>query len=130
MHKSKDPLILVEVHSLVGDIYMAQNNFSLAISSYEKVFVCKYDFLSKHYTNLAEAYYEEGEYKKSIKILKNALRKNVNILTLQEKIVDLSIREGNFSLALSLIDKMMKTHVDKARLYEYRALIMKEQGRV
>jgi len=127
---AKNTEVLVHAYTLSGDILMNQKEFYKAQVSYSNVLKQDYAFKSAHYVNLAEACYQEGAYKKSIKVLKDAFHKNVDKLVLQEKIVELSIEEGNFSLALNLIDKMMHTEVNKAKLYEYRALIMKEQGRV
>jgi len=117
-------------YQLLGDIYMDKGEASMALDMYKKVFDSHGAYEQQHYVKIADAYYELGEFKNSIKILKLGLSTMIKKEMIQEKIVDISMQEGHYTLALSVLDKMIIEDKTKARLYYKRAQIFKEQGKL
>ena len=120
----------IQAYQYLGDIYMSQNEAELALNAYKKIFNKNVPYEEEYYMKMADAYYSLGEFKNSIKVLKLGLSTMIKKEKIQEKMVDISMLEGNFTLALSVLDKMIADDSTKARLYYKRARIFKEQGKI
>ena len=83
-----------------------------------------------HYIKTADAYYELGNFRSSIKILKMGLSAMIEKKLIREKIVDISMNEGLYTLSLSMLNEMIKHNANSTKLYYKRAKILKEQGKI
>lgn len=126
---SKDENLIVQANFLLADAYVANERYEDAAVQYESMKDTKAKFREEYYIGLSEVYYRLGDYKKSIKLLKGAMTTDLKKDLLQRKIVELSMEEGNYSLAMSMIDHMLIKDIHNAELYYMRARILQEQGK-
>ena len=127
---SKDKTIRMRAHFLLGDIYRAMDNQKEALLYYEKVLHTNLSHEQVHYLRLADSYYELGDFRRSINVLKTGMNTMIEKDLLRQKIVDISMEEGNYSLALSVLDEMIEEDKNNTQLYYKRASIFKEQGKL
>lgn len=127
---SKKKEIHAHAYLLLGDIYIDEGNIQEALLFYKKNLHKTTAYTQVTYIKVADAYYELGEFRQSIRVLKMGLNTMIEKDKIREKIVDLSIKEGHLTLALSVINERLKEHANKSKLYYQRAEILKEQGKI
>ena len=126
---TKDKSLVTEAKFLLADAYVASERYEDAATQYEKMKAAKVEFEQEHYAGFADVYYRLGNYKKSIKVLKDALSTMIEKDLLRRKIIDLSIEEGNYTLAMSMTEQMLKRDKNNSELYYIRASILQHQGK-
>jgi tetratricopeptide (TPR) repeat protein len=127
---STDKDLLKEANFILGEVFVLKEQYVEAADHYEKM-KHKDIFLNQdYYVKLSDVYYRLGDYKKSIKLLKDAIGSFIEQGTLKKKIVELSIEEANYTLALSMLNTISKKDISSARLHYLRARILKEQGNI
>jgi len=128
---SKNKEIRIQVYSYLGDTYIAEDNTEKALEYYKKIHEENSANKQIYYTKTADAYYDLGDFRNSIKVLKmglSSVMKNKNLI--KEKIVEISMEEGHYSLSLSMLDELIADNGNSAKLYYKRAMILKEQGKI
>jgi len=128
IQNSKNKKLKLDAKFLLADIYLNEENSHEALYLFQEVFDAAIVQTEEHYIKVAQAFYEIGDFKESIRVLKKGLKKDMPKEKIREKFVDLSISEGHYSLALSMLDKMIKQNSNNAKLYYKRAQVLKEQG--
>jgi len=127
---SKQKRLLLKSYELLGDIYMIEKRYQEALKQYQEVFKIAAVNKQVYYIKASEAYYELGNFRQSIRVLKEGLSSMIDKELLREKMVDISVNEGHYTLALSVLDEMLKTNGNNAQLYYKRAKVLKEQGKI
>ena len=126
--KNKDARI--KVYTFLGDLLMLEEEYEDAVEEYQKIFTNSSVHTQEQFIKMAEALYESGEYAKSISFLKEGLTTIIEKDTLKLKMIELSSREGNYSLALAMLDQMLIEDKDNKKLkkLKIKVLKMKEKG--
>jgi tetratricopeptide (TPR) repeat protein len=127
---SKNETTRMRAHFLLGDVYRKMDNQKEALRYYEKVLHTNLSHEQIHYLRLADSYYEDGDFRRSINVLKTGMNTMIEKDLLRLKMADISMEEGSYSLALSVLDEMIKEDKNNAKLYYKRADIFKEQGKL
>jgi len=122
-----------EVHTnaslFLAEAYMQKDNIELALNIYKRLLKNGDLCSSEHYVKMAKAYYEHGEFRQSINVLKRGLSTVIDKKELRNTMVNLSIDEGHYTLAISVLDTMIIENDSEAGLYLKRAEVFKEQGK-
>ena len=127
---SKKQEIRMQAYSYLGDTYIAEGNTEKALQYYKKIHEENAANKQIYYTKTADAYYELGDFRSSIKILKTGLSSMIEKDLIKEKMVDIAMLEGHYTLSLSMLDELIADNDDRPRLYYKRANILKEQGKI
>jgi len=130
MDTTTDNANLTKAHILLGDIQMLEDNVDEALTSYKKVFEITDLHKQIHYIKVANAYYELGLFNKSIQTLKSGLSTMIVKEKLREAMVDLSMKEGNYTLALAVLNTMIEDNSGNSKLYYKKAQVLKAQGKM
>jgi len=115
---------------LKADAYNLQENYKAGIKIYEVLNKQGEGLSSFELTKLSSAYYDLGKSRKSISILKNALREDNSNYILAEKMVELSIEEGSYSLAHIMIERMLKDKSKRANTYQLQAVLFESEDKL
>ena len=126
---SKSQEVRVQAFNCMGDAYKAEGKIEEALHFYKKIHEEDAVNDQMYYIKTADAYYELGNFRSSIKILKMGLSSMIKKELIKERIVDISMSEGHYTLSLSMLDEMISEDSNSARLYYKRARILKEQGK-
>jgi len=123
--KEKRRLLLVK-----ADAYILQENYDEGIKLYEAQKKSKNGLNALETTKLAGAYYENAQSRKSLNVLKEALRKDKNNYLLSKKMVEVCIEEGSYSLAHTMIERMLEQKKNRAEIYYLQAQIFEAEDKV
>jgi len=92
---------------LQAKAYLLLKKYKTVINIFEKK-VLKNKLRPVDYVRFADAYYLMGDIRKSMNVLKSALGKDKSNYTIAKKLLQISIEEGSYTLANSMIDIMFK----------------------
>jgi len=127
---SKNKEVRVQAFSFLGDTYKAEDKIEEALYFYKKIHEEDAVNEQMYYIKTADAYYELGNFRSAIKTLKMGLSSMIKKDLIKERIVDISMSEGHYTLSMSMLDEMITEDNNSARLYYKRAKILKEQGKI
>ena len=113
-----------------ADAYILQENYEQGIKIYETQKKAKSGLNTIEVTKLAGAYYDAGKSRKSLNILKDALRNDNSNYMLAKKVVVISMEEASYSLAHAMIEKMLKNRSRHAETYYIQAQVYEAEDKV
>lgn len=115
---------------LKADIFILQEQYIAGIKIYESQKKSKSGLSPYELTKLSSAYYEAGQSRKSLSILKNVLRDDANNYIIAEKMVEICIEETSYTLAHVMIERMLKHEDKRINTYYLQAKIYESEDKI
>ncbi len=110
-----------------ADALIRLQRYDEGISIYQGYSKSKGGLSDEESVRMANAYEMMGDSRNSNKVLKAALRHDPNNYRLNEKLVLVSLDDGSYSLAETIIERMVKSQENPAKTYYLQARLYEEK---
>jgi len=112
-----DAYVLLEQYDVAISIYETQNKSTKGLNPTESL-------------KLAQIYYDMGSTRECIKTLKDALRQERSNYLIAQKLVEISIEEGSYTLAHEIVNRMINNKKSLAQIYYLQAQVFEAQNKL